>query len=74
VKRPLILTRAESAKGIRFADLVTLVIDVEVKDPFPRPGSTEITQADFTAIIEAVRQKVIGVLGPGSDRPERDAH
>jgi hypothetical protein len=37
-----------------------------------RSGSTEITQADFPAIIEAVRRKVFRVLGPGSDRPERD--
>ena len=75
-ERPLILQRMESADGIRFADVVTLAIDVHVKDPFPFPraGSTEITQADFPAIIEAVRQKVIRVLGPGSDRPERDAH
>jgi hypothetical protein len=75
-ERPLILRRTESAAGIRFADLLTLGIDVEVKDPFPFPraGSTEVTQADFPAIIEAVRQKAIHILGPGSDRPERDAH
>jgi hypothetical protein len=75
-ERPLILRRADSADGIRFSDLVTLAIDVDVKDPFPFPraGSTEITQADFPAIIEAVREKVIRVLGPGSDRPERDVH
>jgi hypothetical protein len=73
-ERPLILQRLESVQGIRFADLVTYAVDVEVKDPFPFPrsGSTEITQADFPAIIEAMRQKVFAVLGPGSDRPERD--
>jgi hypothetical protein len=76
VERPVILERLDTAQGIRFADLLTLVIDVEVKDPFPFPrtDSTEITQADFPSIIKAVRQKVIRVLGPGSDRPERDAH
>ncbi|MFN8628098.1 MAG: DUF4056 domain-containing protein [Candidatus Binatia bacterium] len=74
-ERPLLLRRVDSANGIRFADLVTLAIDVDVKDPFPFPraGSTEITQADFPAIIEAVRQKVFRALGAGSDRPERDA-
>jgi hypothetical protein len=73
-ERPLILQRIESARGIPFADLLTYAVDVEVKDPFPFPrnGSTEITQADFPAIIEAMRQKVFHLLGPGSDRPERE--
>jgi len=73
-ERPLILRRAESADGIQFADFVTFAINVDVKDPFPFPraGSTEITQADFPAIIEAVRQKVIRALGPGSDQPGRE--
>jgi hypothetical protein len=75
-ERPVILQQPDALHGVAFADLLTLAIDVEVKDPFPFPraGSTEITQADFPAVIEAVRQKAIYILGPGSDRPERDAH
>ncbi len=74
-ERPLILWRRNAAHGFQFGDLLTLEIDVDVPDPFPfpRPGSTQITQADFPAIIEAVRAKVLKFFGPGSDRPERDA-
>jgi len=74
-ERPLILGRQNTAHGVQFADLLTLEIDVDVPDPFPfpRPGSTQITQADFPAIIEGVRAKAVKFLGPGSERPERDA-
>jgi len=74
-ERPLILRYGNAAHGVQCADLLTLEIDVDVPDefPFPRPGSTQITQADFPAIIEAVRAKAVKLLGPGSDRPERDA-
>ena len=74
--RPVILQRSDSARGIRFADLLTLEIDVDVKDPFPFPrtGSTQITEADFPEIIGSVRQKALRALGSGSDHPERDAH
>jgi hypothetical protein len=74
-ERPVILRRRNAARGVQFADLLTLEIDVDVHDPFPfpRPGSTHITQADFPAIIEAARTKIVKFLGPGSDRPDRDA-
>jgi hypothetical protein len=39
-----------------------LALGILVAATFPRSGSTEITQADFPAIIEAVRQKVFAVL------------
>jgi hypothetical protein len=73
---PVILRRRDAAQGIAFRDLLTLEVDVEVKDPFPFPrsGSTRITQADFPTILESVRQRIVEVLGPGSDRPERGAH
>jgi len=73
--RPLILRYGTAAHAVQYADLLTLEIDVDVPDPFPfpRPGSPQITQADFPAIIEAVRAKAVTFLGPGSDRPERDA-
>ena len=72
---PLILRYRNAAQGVQFADLLTLEIDVDVPDPFPfpRPGSTQITQADFPAIIDAVREKFVKLLGPGSDLPSRDA-
>ena len=74
-ERPLILRYGNAVHGVQYADLLTLEIAVDVPDPFPfpRPGSTQITQADFPAIIEAVRAKAVKFLGPGSDRPERDA-
>ena len=74
-ERPLILSRRSAAYGVQFADLLTLGIEVDVPDPFPfpQPGSTQIPQADFPAIIEATRAKAVQLLGPGSDRPERDA-
>ena len=75
-ERAVILRRRSSLRGVQFADLLTLEIDVDVRDPFPfpRPGSTRITQADFPAIIDSVRQRAIQVLGPTADRLERDAH
>jgi len=72
-ERPVILRRRSAALGVQFEDLLTLEIDVDVRDPFPfpRPGSIRVTQADFPAITTAVREKVVRALGPGSDRPER---
>ena len=74
-ERPVILGRRSAAHGVQFADLLTLEIEVDVPDPFPfpRPGSMQITQADFPAIIGAAREKFAKLLGPWSDRPERDA-
>jgi hypothetical protein len=75
-ERPVILQQSDAIHGVRFADLVTLVIDVEVKDPFPfpRPAATQITQEDFPAVIEALREIVFEIFGPAGDRPERDGH
>lgn len=74
-ERPLVLRRQESLHGTMFSDLLTLEIDVEVPDPFPFPrhGSTRITEEDFPAIIQAVRQANARTFGPDADRPERSA-
>ena len=71
-ERPVILHRRRSARGIKFSDVLILEIDVSVPDPFPFPrqGSTQITQEDFPAVIESVRARVVGLLGPGADRPD----
>jgi hypothetical protein len=69
------LRRQESLHGTRFSDLLTLEIDVHVPDrfPFPRAESTWITEKDFPAIVEAVRQASLSRFGPGADRPEQSA-
>ena len=74
-EHPLVLRRRHSLHGVRFSDLVTFEVDVDVPDPFPFPraGSHLITQADFPAIIEAVRQDFVSKLGPDVDRPDRRA-
>ena len=70
---PLVLQRPRPPQGFEFLDYLTVEIDVDVPDPFPfpRPGSTQITQADFPAIIHSIRQESAGKFGPGSDRPQR---
>jgi hypothetical protein len=70
---PLVLQRPRPPHGFKFAEFLTFEIDVEVPDafPFPRPGSTRITQADFRTIIDSVRQENARKFGPGSDRPQR---
>ena len=70
------MRRQESLHGTKFSDLLTLEIDVDVPDrfPFPRAGSTRITQQDFPAIVEAVRQANARTFGPDADRPERSAN
>jgi len=72
-ERPLVLRRQQSLDGTKFSDLLTLEIDVAVPDrfPFPRPGSTRITQEDFPGIVEAARQANARTFGPEADRPER---
>ena len=72
-ERPLVLRRQQSLDGTKFSDLLTLEIDVVVPDhfPFPRPGSTRITQEDFPGIVEAARQANARTFGPEADRPER---
>ena len=73
-ERPLILRPQDSLHDIKFSELATLEIDVNVPDqfPFPRSGSSRITQDDFPGIIESVRQKNAYYFGPNSDRPERN--
>ena len=72
-QRPLVLRRPQSLQGVKISELLTLEIDVDVPDPFPFPrsGSTQITQADFPAIIGVIRQDNARKFGPGSDRPQR---
>ena len=59
--------------GHAFEDVATLEIDVRVPDPFPFPraGSTRITQEDFPVVLESVRRYAIERLGPDALRPER---
>jgi hypothetical protein len=74
-ERPLALRRGYAMSGHEFKDMATLEIDVHVPDPFPFPraGSTRITQEDFPVVLEAVRRFAIERLGPDALRPERTA-
>jgi hypothetical protein len=56
-----------------FKDVAILEIDVHVRDPFPFPraGSTRITQEDFPVVLQAVRRYAVERLGPDAIRPER---
>ena len=74
-ERPLVLRRQDSLHGARFSDLLTFEIDVDVPDhfPFPRPGSTRITQDDFPLVVQDVRRRNVARFGPEADRPERSA-
>jgi hypothetical protein len=72
-ERPLTLRRESAMDGHAFDDLATLEIDVQVRDPFPFPraGSTRITQEDFPVVLQAVRRYAIERLGPDAIRAER---
>lgn len=72
-ERPLPLRRGSAMDGHAFEDVITLEIDVEVPDPFPFPraGSTRITQEDFPVVLDAVRRYAMERLGADAIRPER---
>jgi hypothetical protein len=72
-ERPLTLRRESAMDGYSFEDVATLEIDVQLPDPFPFPraGSTRITQEDFPVVLQAVRRYAIERLGPDANRPER---
>ena len=70
---PLTLTVPTTFRGVRFADWVT--VSIELSDryadraPFPEFGRT-ITQADFPAIAAANQQQNREEFGPDADRPD----
>ena len=71
---PLRLRNPSSFEGVRFDSGATLQVDVDDAVaaggfPFPRRKSRRITQADFPAIIEAIRRENAVEFGPGHDRP-----
>jgi hypothetical protein len=72
MQNPVVLRAPESVPGVKFSDLVTLEIDVDVPDPFPFPreDSNRITQEDFPAVIQSLRERFVRVLGPDANRPE----
>jgi len=74
-EHPLTLRRGSAMDGHEVKDIATLEIDVHVPDPFPFPrlGSTRITQEDFPVVLQAVRRYGIDRLGPNALRPERTA-
>lgn len=74
-EHPLTLRRGSAIDGHAFEEFATLEIDVHVPDPFPFPraGSTRITQEDFPVVLQAVRRYAIERLGPDALRPERSA-
>jgi hypothetical protein len=75
VQNPVVLQMPESVPGVKFSDLLTLEIDVDVPDPFPFPreGSHRITQEDFPAVMQSLRERIVRFLGPDANRPELSA-
>ena len=59
--------------GVALADLVTLEIEVDddlaAQEPFASRGR-RVSQADFPAIVAAVREQALAELGPRADRPD----
>jgi hypothetical protein len=73
-RKPLGLSVADRLGGVPFRQMATLEIEpdaVLVKNgfPFPRSGSTSVTQDDFPAVIAAIERAADAELGPGAGRP-----
>ena len=71
---PLGLSVPDRVGDVQFRDMATLEISPEellVKNgfPFPKSGSTMVTQDDFPAIIAAILRAANAELGAGVDRP-----
>ena len=74
---PLGLNVPERLGNVPFSQMATLEIqpgEVLVKNgfPFPKPGSTTVTQDDFPAVIAAIERAADTELGPGQACPKRD--
>ena len=72
--KPLGLSVPDHIGEVPFREMATLEISPEallVKNgfPFPKPGSTTVTQDDFPAIITAIIAAANTELGAGVDRP-----
>jgi hypothetical protein len=66
-RTPVVFKNRSSAKGIDFADYVTLEIEVNPtiakREPFATRSPT-LTQRDFPEIVASVRQQAIAEFGP----------
>lgn len=66
----LVLRTPDSLAGTKLAGLVTLEIDVTAeiatRFPFPNPSSHRVTQADFPALVTAIRADMRAELGADS--------
>ena len=72
---PLGLSVPERLGNVPFSQMATLEIQpgaVLVKNgfPFPKPGSTTVTQDDFPAVIAAIERAADAELGPGAGLPK----
>ncbi len=72
-REPLVLDNEISIDGIVFSDLVTFEVEVDdallAQEPFASLGRT-VTQRDFPAIVERVREQARSEFGPAVDRPD----
>jgi hypothetical protein len=70
---PLVLRNPDGFEGVEFSDKITVRIELNDKlaavMPLPDPPSPIITQADFPAIIEAIRNENAAEFGPEADIP-----
>lgn len=75
---PLALTVPDTIGPVNIADLVTVEIEPEkwaAEAGFrnPRPDDRRLTQADFPALVEILRDDMRQKLGEGFDKPGKDA-
>jgi hypothetical protein len=72
-REAIALTSAFAGGGYTFGDFVRLEIEVDEQiakhEPFLTRGRS-LTQADFPAIVDAIREQVRAEFGPRADRPD----
>jgi len=70
---PLVLRNPDGFEGHRFADHITVEIDLNDKlaavFPLQNPPSRIVTQADFPAVVEVIRAANAEEFGVGADQP-----
>ena len=72
--RPLVLSVPERLGNVPFREMATMEVEPEEvlvrnRFPFPRAGSTTITQDDFPSVIAAIERAADAELGPGAGKP-----
>jgi hypothetical protein len=73
-REPIVFANPARARGIVIADYLNLEIEpdkeIAAQEPFKSMGRSQITQADFPAIIAVIREQARVELGPRVDLPD----